>query len=427
MDYNTPYSDDMERGLLCSIMLEPNVLDLSGGINPELFFVPAHKIMFEHAAQVITDTGACEWTLLKDSFSSLLEISEMGGFEGLNSVYGFIPSGENWRFYLERLYELQQRRLTLVAIKQIESRALDPESAEADFPALLERYASQIRQSNLPSPEKFWYEDVEDEIRYVSERNSESRHYFELFGLRALDLALGGIFPGELVVIGGQTSRGKTNLALKVVAHTSLGNQALKCVVFSYEMNREQVRKRLIANQATIRLSALRYPEENFTDADMEKLKALYARTPRGRCIVIEDSYALTIEALNSRCRRLKKSGGLDLCVVDYLQLIPPGVKETNRQREVAEISRKLKIMAGQLGLVVVALSQLNEAGQLRESRAIAQDADSILIIQDQDKDEQTSERCVRIDKVRQGAVPKDPIKLEFYGDYASWTDNTRL
>lgn len=419
MDYNTPYSVDMERGLLCSIILDPNVLDLSGGINPELFFVPAHKIIFRHVAELISDTGNCEWTLLKESFDSLIEINEIGGFAGLNEVYGFVPSAENWKFYLDRLYQLLQARLGYLAINALKKQ-LD-EHDVFDLPALLERYASQIRRMDMPSSEKLWYEDVEDEIKYVTDR--EHKRYFQLFGLRALDLALGGIFPGELVVIGGQTSRGKTNLALQVVAHTALGEQKLKVVVFSYEMNREQLRKRIIANKATIRLSALRYPEEHLTEDDLRKLHAFQSGTPKIRCIVIEDSYAMTAEALNVRCRYLKLTGGLDVVVVDYLQLIPPSTKEANRQREVAEISRKLKIMAGQLDLVVVALSQLNEQGALRESRAIGQDADAILIIQDPDKDETTSERHVKIDKVRQGAVPKDPIKLEFYGDYASWED----
>jgi replicative DNA helicase len=418
----TPYSSDMERGLLCSIMLDPTVLDLSGGINPDLFFVPAHKIIFEHAAQVISDTGSCDWALLKESFTSLLEIAEIGGFDGLNSVYGFVPSSGNWRFYLDRLHHLQQCRLAVAAAQKMTALALDPESAVPDWPALMERYAAQIRKSNLPGTEKFWCEHVADEIKYVSERNSQIKHYFELFGLRALDLAVGGVFPGELVVIGGQSSRGKTNLALQIVSHVSLGSQNLKSVMFSYEMTSEQIRKRIIASRATILLSALRYPEENFTETDMEKLERFYERTPKGRCIVIEDSYSLTVDALNSRCRRLKISGGLDVVAVDYLQLIPPSIKEANRQREVAEISRRLKIMACELNLVVVALSQLNEQGLLRESRAIGQDADYILIIQD-DADETTSERQIKIEKVRQGRVPKDPIKLQFYGDHASWAD----
>jgi replicative DNA helicase len=418
-----PFSEEMEKGLLCSMIRHPAVIDLAGGIRPELFYIPAHRIIFQHVIEVISDTGVCEWNLLKHSFTSLIEISEIGGFDGLNRVYDFVPSYENWKFYLDELYDLHRTRLAILAAMRLLETAQDQQNRQMDFAAEFERYAKQIRASNLSEPERFWHEEVADEIKAVSDRHSNQQRYYKLFGLSRLDQTIGGIFPGDFVVIAAQTSKGKSSLALKVAAHVSLGDQQLKTIVFSYEMNRQKVRKRIISSRASIRLSALRYPEEHFTEEDMKKLQEFYRQTPRGRCIMIEDSYILTIEAVSSRCRQLKVTGGLDVVIVDYLQLMPPSIRDSNRQREVAEMSRKLKALAMQLDVVVVALSQLNEQGQLRESRAIGQDADYILIIQDKDEDKFSTERELIVDKVRDGTGAGQKIKLNFYGDYASWED----
>jgi replicative DNA helicase len=225
-----------------------------------------------------------------------------------------------------------------------------------------------------------------------------------------------------MVVIASETSRGKTALSLQIAGHMALDEQDLKIALFSFEMNAHQITERIISNRSEVRLSAMRYCEMN--DRDIEKLKSFKQNTPPGRTIIIEDSFALTVEGVLSRCRRLKNNGELHAVVVDYLQLVnPTNTKSQNRQTDVQEISRNLKLLAGRLGVVVIALSQVNDLGQMRESRAISHDADIILQIRDNDDASGTSEREIEILKNRNGPRGKT-VKLHFYGDYTSFSDD---
>jgi len=223
-----------------------------------------------------------------------------------------------------------------------------------------------------------------------------------------------------MIIIASETSRGKTALSLQIASHMALDDQALKVAIFSFEMDAQQLRQRIISNRAGVRLNAMRYCE--MTDRDIAKLKAFKEKTPSGRTIVIEDSFSLTVEGVLTRCRKLKSMGELHVVIVDYLQLVNPNSsKSGSRQAEVQEISRNLKLMAGRLGVVVIALSQVNDLGQLRESRAISHDSDIILQFID-DKENQTTEREIEIVKNRNGASGKK-INLHFYGDYTSFSD----
>jgi replicative DNA helicase len=292
---------------------------------------------------------------------------------------------------------------------------------DVDCGALLEEGSKAIMGGTAGAKELFWQERVSEEIDSILAGRIKKR-YYELSGLHKLDSELGGVFPGDMVVIASETSRGKTALSLQIAGHMALDEQDLKIALFSFEMNAHQITERIISNRSEVRLSAMRYCEMN--DRDIEKLKSFKQNTPPGRTIIIEDSFALTVEGVLSRCRRLKNNGELHAVVVDYLQLVnPTNTKSQNRQTDVQEISRNLKLLAGRLGVVVIALSQVNDLGQMRESRAISHDADIILQIRDNDDASGTSEREIEILKNRNGPRGKT-VKLHFYGDYTSFSDD---
>jgi replicative DNA helicase len=415
-----PHSVDAEKGFLCSLATNPVIFDEAGQLHPDLFYIPAHRIIFEHLLDNFQDNNTTDFIIVRDSFR-LTELGDIGGIQYLAEIYNFVPSSANWRFYLERMIDHYQRRVTIQAANLLIQRCMDIH-LESSTPVrdMCEKGLLAIALSNSLTKEELFRDLVQGAAAAVAARRIGERQFIEISGIRALDLCLGGMLPGEQLVIGAETSYGKTSLALQMACHVALGNQHKKVVVFSMEMNRQTLAERVIASQAGIRMRAVRCGE--LTDQETEKMNTFVRGVPGARTIVVEDAYNLDISGIISRCRKLKATGELDVVIVDYLQLVSPAiVRDSSRQREVADISRRLKVLAGELGVVVIALSQLNEEGKLRESRAIGQDADVVLVIREPKDSSDTFEREISIEKSRNG--PRGgKVKVDFYGEYVSFS-----
>lgn len=274
-----------------------------------------------------------------------------------------------------------------------------------------------------PVPDLPYKKALTEDWLHVLERKAGTG-MIELSGIRSLNLAIGCLLPGEELVIGAETSFGKTSLAMHFVSHLCFGNQHKKAAIFSMEMRRQSMSERFFACQCSV-------PLENIRRNDMSleqktKIIDFIEKLPEEHSVFMDDSSVLDIQSIISRCRRIKRKHGLDVVVVDYLQLVSPAnlKASANRQQEVADISRRLKMLAVELDVVVIALSQLNEAGQLRESRAIGQDADIVMLIRDSDKSDDKFEKLIVIEKNRNGPRGK-PVSVHFYPQYVSFSDKS--
>jgi replicative DNA helicase len=385
-----------------------------------LFHIPAHQIIFVHLVGCYTDSGTTDWQLFRHSFR-LKELADIGGIDYLSAIYGELNSAANWKHYYGILRQMHIRRTTILAAEALKAKMLeDSFESEAEVREIAEKALTSIAVRNGTKSE-VWLSKLIREDHTGTKLNGCSS-YIEATAIRALNLAMGGLIPGEQVVIAAETSYGKTTLALNMALHAALGPQKKKVAIFSFEMSSSDICKRLTASGAAVPLRALRYNET--TPEQEAKVENFYDTIPENRTIVIEEGYSFDITEVVSRCRRLKATGELDIVIVDYLQLVNPAItREINRQREVADISRRLKVMAGELKVVVIALSQLNESGRLRESRAIGQDADIVLFIEDS-KSEDSMEKQIRIGKARNG--PRDQkVPVSFYGDYVTFSDKS--
>lgn len=415
-----PHSIDAEKGLLCSLAVHPNLFDEAAPLEPDLFYIPAHRIIFQHLLDCYQDDGTTDFVIVKDSFR-LTELGEIGGVQSLSEIYGFVPTSGNWRFYLEQMIDHYQRRVTLQAISVLAQRCMDVHT-DCVIPIrdVCEKALVAIALAHSRGNEELFNDLVRDASKACKQRRSNPGTFIEISGIRTLDLALGGVLPGEQVVIGAETSYGKTALALQIAAHIALGKQQKKVAIFSMEMSKQALAERVISAQSGVRLRAIRSGE--VTAEEDQKIGRFVSSIPGGRTIAVEDAYNLDINGIVSRCRKLKATGELDMVIVDYLQLVSPAItRDSSRQREVADISRRLKVLAGELNVVVVALSQLNEEGKLRESRAIGQDADIVLIIKDAKDSDDAFQREIVILKARNG--PRgEKVLVDFYGEYASFS-----
>lgn len=413
-----PFSEDIELAMLADIRIEPIILD-EAPFRSELFYIPSHQIIFSHMVDLFTDQGRITWELLKESFS-LNEFSEVGGSEGLNRAWEYVHSSADWRNHFATLRDYYQRREMHLLFVHLDPKVMDKhyDFGDVSIQEVVERGLSKIALDHPISEIPYKQALRQDWQRVLARR--PGRGMIELSPIRSLNLAMGCLHPGDEVVIGAETSFGKTSLAMHFVGHLAF-NQKKKVAIFSMEMRRQAISERFCSSRSSVPLENIR--RNDMTSEQRAKVEKFIDSVPDEETLFMDDSSALDIQSIISRCRRRKRRSGLDVAVVDYLQLVNPAnlKASANRQQEVADISRKLKMLAVELDIVVIALSQLNDQGQLRESRAIGQDADIVMYIREPKKSEDSFEKHICIEKNRNGPTSKIPV--HFYPQYVSFGD----
>jgi replicative DNA helicase len=246
-----------------------------------------------------------------------------------------------------------------------------------------------------------------------------------------MDRLLNGLQPGQLIMLAARPGMGKSTLGLDFARAAAIKNNAT-AAVFSLEMGRNEIVMRLLSSESSIGLTAMRSGKMN--EADWQKLARKMSNVSNAP-LFIDDSPNLTITEIRAKCRRLKQRHDLKLVVVDYLQLMTSGRKVESRQQEVSEFSRSLKLLAKELDVPVVAISQLNRGPEqrtdkrpmlsdLRESGSLEQDSDVVILIHREehyDKEARPGEADLIVAKHRNGPIAT--IQVSFQGHYSRFTD----
>jgi replicative DNA helicase len=418
-----PCDEDAEKGMLCCLALNSSLFD-EAGLSSELFYIPANRIIFERMLDVYQQDSGTNFITLKAELVKTGQLEEVGGKEYLSEIWDWnrISGSAFWGHYRNLLTEQYSRRVGILECWELVEKLYDPGSRATaeNIRETLERTLTRLAIQVAPR-QKTFPELVEETLQEIEEQSQRGSVNGIRFGLETLDEEIDGIQPGELCVISGKTSSGKSALALQAVLCAAASGQG--AAHFSLEMPGTQTVKRVFAADGQITMKSLRR-SGLFSRSEWERLHASANRI-KAYPIHIEDNTACDINQIVSRCRLLKTKHGIGLVVVDYLQLVQPARlrREETREREVADISRKLKALAIELGLSVLALSQLNDAGLLRESRAIGQNADIVLKL-DESKSENSNALDIVIEKHRSGAHGKR-VTVEFYGQYMQFRDKT--
>lgn len=419
-EVHLPFSEDLEMALLSSVAKNPAIMD-ELAFRHDMFYIPANALIYQHLAETYTEHGEIDWHLFVASFP-LAELSECGGMQGLNRVWECMPTASAYRYYYDQVKELYQKREGWRVCNDLMNNLLDKDFSPKDgsIQDAIEKGLSKIALDQ-PVPDIPLREDLQNSLDNIRKRKP-GKGMLELSNIRALNLAVGCVLPGDEVVIGAETSYGKTSLAINFVNHLCFGEQKKRVAVFSMEMRKQSIHERIFAAMNDVPMEKIRRNE--LDEEQLQKLEGFIQSVPKEPVLFMDDSAVLDIHSIVSRCRRIKKRYGLDLVVVDYLQLVSPAnIRSDNRQQAVADISRRLKMLAVELEVVVVALSQLNEQGQLRESRAIAQDADIVLLIKDGDS-EDSFEKKIEINKNRNGPTGH-PVRVHFFPQYVCFADKS--
>ncbi|MBQ7348820.1 MAG: replicative DNA helicase [Clostridia bacterium] len=428
-----PHSLEAEQSLLGCILMDPVIqVEIGSQISEEDFYSESHKYIFGAMESIIKENQPVDLVTLSDALEKRGELDQVGGIEYINQLTNVLPSSANYQRYVEIVRrDSMLRKLIKGSAEIIEEsgKSMDELSALS----FAEKTIYDISNTADTSSMKKIGSIIPDVMTKLDELSKDKSSYRGIkTGFKGLDNKLNGLHNSDLIILAARPAVGKTSLAMNIVEQVAL--QGYTCAVFSLEMGKEQLVQRMMCSVAGVSM-------ENALKGRMSKtewLKIAKAREILSNSkIYIDDSAAVTPRELLSKCRRLKRKSGLDLVMVDYIQLMSSDAKkgEDNRQQEISNISRNLKILAKELNVPVIALSQLSRAvesrkgrpqlADLRESGAIEQDADIVLFIHRPDKN--ATEKEIAEGKVKQNVAeiiiekhrngPTGVVELYFMGE----------
>lgn len=433
-----PHSVEAEQSLLGGLLLDNQAWEkIADLVSIDDFYRDDHRRIFRHIGKLIEASRPADVVTVLESIEASEDRDKTGGVAYLGSLSQNTPSALNIRRYAELVRERAvQRKLAQVAT-DIAEIALSPSGK--DVGQLLDEAETRILEiGESGSRNRSGFEEIQpvlarvmERIDFLYHRDNPSDVTGVPTGFVDLDEKTAGLQPGDLIIIAGRPSMGKTAFALNMAEHVAVDN-GLPVAVFSMEMGGTQLAMRMLGSIS--RVDQHRMRTGRLTDEEWAKLSSAMGKL-HDAPIFIDETAALNALELRSRARRLRRQcGKLGLIVVDYLQLMSGSNQASNENRatEISEISRGLKALAKELEVPVVALSQLNRAleqrndkrpmmSDLRESGAIEQDADVILFIyRDEvyfpDKPESRGIAEIIIGKQRNGPIGR--IELTFLGQY---------
>ena len=428
-----PHNVEAEQALLGCIMLDQNVQnEILSSLTEDDFYSESNRYVFGAMNNLVKANKVVDLVTITDELEKEGNLENAGGIAYITALTDVMPSTANYREYLEIVSRDSLLRKLIKGSSEIISDCKTSRDKSASL-ALAEKKIFDI-SSSVETSKLVRIDSVIPEVLMRMDKASSDKS--ALRGIRTkykgIDNLTDGLHKSDLIILAARPSVGKTSLAMNIVGNVAM--QGYSCAVFSLEMSKEQIVQRLLCSVAGVSLSKASRGEMN----QQEWTKFMRANEILGKSkIYIDDSAMITPQEVLSQCRRLKAKQGLDLVMIDYIQLMSLGknLKDDSRQREISEISRNLKILAKEINVPVIALSQLSRAvenrkgrpqlSDLRESGAIEQDADIVMFIHRPDRGaspEELSKGNIKanvaqiiIEKHRNG--PTGMVELYFDGE----------
>ena len=385
-----PNNIEAEQSVLGALLIDPDaIIKVVPLIRAEDFYLEKHAWTYQAIYALHERREPIDFLTVVSELEINGKLNDVGGAAYITALINTVPTAINVEAYAHLVERLSTQRRLISAAGDIAGIAYDSDQdiestidhAEEIIFAVAQRRMSRDLISMRVAVDRFM-----DQLDYIQ------RHQGEILGVPTgfvdLDRLLGGFQPSDLIIVAGRPGSGKTSFALSIVQHAAFEKRK-RVALFSLEMSAEQLVQRMVASMATIDSQALRLGK--LGDADYPKLVKATGELSETQ-IYIDDSAAMTPIEIRAKARRLQSEHGLDMVVIDYLQLMTMRGRIENRVQEISQISRQLKELARELKIPVVALSQLSRAvesrddhrpqlADLRESGSIEQDADVVVFI----------------------------------------------
>lgn len=390
-----------------------------------------HRKIFKAMIQLSERNEPCDLITLTNILKTKGELEEIGGGAYLVTLVDYVPTAANISYYCKIVKEKAITRKLITAATDIVTRGYDDQMLVEELLDNAQKVIFEISENKLRPAFYPVSAILKDTIRNIEILYEKKEHVTGVpTGFIDLDEMTAGFQQGDLIIIAGRPSMGKTAFALNIAQYAAIhANPLAPVAIFSLEMSKEQLVTRLLCSEARVDASRLR--TGHLLDNDWHKLTRGASGLHESK-IFIDDTPAITVLEMRAKCRRLKAEHDVGLIMVDYLQLMRGGANMESRQQEISEISRSLKALAKELSVPVVALSQLNRGlesrtdkrpmmSDLRESGAIEQDADVIMFVYrgevyDKENEDLKGKAEIIIGKQRNGPIGK--VDLVFRGEF---------
>lgn len=431
-----PQDEAAEESVLGAMMLSKEAIAdvVASKIRPSDFYFPKHETIYNAIMDLNGRGEPADIITVSGELQRLGLLSTIGGAEYLHTLVSGVPSTRNVSHYARIVWERSALRGLVEAGTRITQLGYADDGGDVDDiinAAQQELYrVTEKRNSEDYHRVSEIYDDIIAQIQQ-SERGPE--YGGVPTGFKDLDDLLRGLHPGQMIIVAARPAMGKSTLALDFCRSASIHHQRTS-VIFSLEMSREEIIKRMLAAESEVELSRINSGKlfSEHWDAIVSKADAINAAP-----LFIDDSPNMSMPEIRAKCRRLKQQENLSLVVVDYLQLMSSNKRVESRQQEVSEMSRSLKLLAKELEVPVVAVAQLNRGPEqrndrvpmmsdLRESGSLEQDADVVLLLHRPDfynPDNRPGDADVIVAKHRNGATKTVP--LMFQGHFARFSEHT--
>ncbi|WP_236073616.1 replicative DNA helicase [Streptomyces tardus] len=431
-----PQDPAAEQSVLGGMLLSKDAIaDVVEVLKGADFYKPAHETVYQAILDLYAKGEPADPITVADELTKRGELAKVGGNGYLMSLVQAVPTAANAEYYAEIVHERAVLRRLVEAGTRITQMGY---AADGDVDDIVNSAQSEIYQVTEQRTSEDYHPLVDimegalDEIEAIGSRSGQMSGVPT--GFADLDSLTNGLHPGQMIVIAARPAMGKSTLALDFARACSIKSN-LPSVIFSLEMGRNEIAMRLLSAEARVALHHMR--SGSMTDEDWNRVARQMPQVTDAP-LYIDDSPNLSMMEIRAKCRRLKQRHDLRLVVIDYLQLMQSGGarRPESRQQEVSDMSRNLKLLAKELEVPVIALSQLNRGPEqrtdkkpmvsdLRESGSIEQDADMVILLHREDAYDKESPRAGEADlivaKHRNG--PTATITVAFQGHYSRFVN----
>ena len=426
-----PHNVEAERAVIGAMMLNADaIMVCSELLTSDEFYQQQYGIIFDALVEMYKDGVGADLVTLQNKLREKEVTPELYSVEYLGELLASVPTSANVKFYAEIVHEKAVlRRLIRVSEQVTKDCYMDSQPLE-DILEDTEKSVFDVIQQRGGSE----FEPIRDVVlRTLDSIEKAAKQKGNITGLetgfRDLDAKTAGLQKSDLILIAARPAMGKTAFVLNIAEYVALHSNST-IALFSLEMSKEQLVKRMLAMNSMVDSQKIRTGD--LEDDDWDKLVGSVRKIGNSN-LVIDDTSGITASELRSKCRKLKIEQGLDLVIIDYLQLMTGAGKRKSdsRQQEISDISRSLKVMARELNVPVIALSQLSRAvesrpdkrpmlSDLRESGAIEQDADIVMFIYRDEYYNPDSEKkgVAEVIVAKQRSGPTGPVELAWLSQY---------